>query len=188
MYVGEGAASKALARQASHSGKTYQCRIEQAIAVRTVAQRVVDPPVLRRKRPAPAARRVAGVRPPCDWYGGGLRHSNPWSNQRYDPRVPAPWRARKAGFHTSATAAVMAECAVSRVSNRPVFKTKDWELGSRLDPSGTEVNILKANVKLRTSRRSVPASASHGIYNVCNTPLQPFSPCLIKDQKVRHLW
>ena len=62
MRVGEGASSIALACQALYTpGRPDQGRIKQAIAVRAMAQRVVHPPVVGRKRPATAARNTLGA-------------------------------------------------------------------------------------------------------------------------------
>ena len=60
-HVGDGAASKALACQTLHSRESDECRGEQPITVRAVARCVVGPLVVRRERPAPAARRTACV-------------------------------------------------------------------------------------------------------------------------------
>ena len=46
MHVGEGAASKALARQTLHARQSDECGVEQPMSVGAVAQGVVDPPVV----------------------------------------------------------------------------------------------------------------------------------------------
>lgn len=75
MNVGKGASSKALACQALHARQSDESRVEQPIAVRTVTQRVVDPPVIGGKRP-PAAPQRSAVRKstPKNWHVGSPGH------------------------------------------------------------------------------------------------------------------
>ena len=90
MHIGKGAAPEALACQASHSGKAYQGRIEQAIAVRTVAQGVVDPPVVRGEGPTATARSVGGRPRIGGAMASGIRRLRP--NEQYRLRMPTQGR------------------------------------------------------------------------------------------------
>ncbi len=86
MHVGEGAASKAPARETLDARQAEQWEVKQAIAVRAVPQVVVDPPVVGGERPPAAAWRAVHLSLPGDGRGSGLQHLTPLGTRAVSPQ------------------------------------------------------------------------------------------------------